>query len=144
MPSPKHTCHGPASPVLIQWFVHQQIDGSTALHCAANNDNEGCVRLLLESNASVDATDVSLERALPKHTCHGPATPVLIQWIVHQQNNGSTALMNAAFNGSLASATRLLEGGADLTLRANDGETALDYARSMGHSEVVALLSQPR
>ena len=81
----------------------------------------------------------------PKHTCHGPAAPVLIQWIVHQQNYGVTALHLAAAHGNLASATRLLEGGADLTLRANDGKTALDYARSYyGNSEVVALLSQPR
>ena len=67
MPSTKHTCHGPASPVLIQWFVHQQIDGNTALMIAAMLDREGCVRLLLESNASVNATSVSLERdALPQ------------------------------------------------------------------------------
>ena len=78
----------------------------------------------------------------PKQTCHGPASPVLIQWIVHQQINGSTALHYAWDN--LASATRLLEGGADLTLRDDNGKTALDYARSRGHSEVVALLSQPR
>ena len=78
----------------------------------------------------------------PKQTCHGPASPVLIQWIVHQQNTGRTALHYAY--GRLAIATRLLEGGADLTLRANDGKTALDYARSNGKSEVVALLSQPR
>ena len=50
----------------------------------------------------------------------------------------------AAFNDNLASATRLLEGGADLTLRNNAGQTALDDARSEGYSEVVALLSQPR
>ena len=80
----------------------------------------------------------------PKHTCHGPASPVLIQWIVHQQRNGYTALHFAAANGYLAGATRLLEGGADLTLRNKHGKTALDYARSNGHSEVVALLSQPR
>ena len=81
----------------------------------------------------------------PKHTCHGPATPVLIQWIVHQQNyNGWTALHYAAYWGHLASATRLLEGGADLTLRNKWGDTALDLARSKGKSEVVALLSQPR
>ena len=80
----------------------------------------------------------------PKHTCHGPAAPVLIQWIVHQQKYGQTALHRAAINGYLAIATRLLEGGADLTLRAKDGKTALDYARSYGRSEVVALLSQPR
>ena len=52
----------------------------------------------------------------------------------------------AACNGHLAIATRLLEGGADLTLRTKNGKTALDYARSssQGKSEVVALLSQPR
>ena len=80
----------------------------------------------------------------PKHTCHGPATPVLIQWIVHQQYGGWTALHYAARFGRLASATRLLEGGADLTLRNQWGETALDRVRSQGKSEVVALLSQPR
>ena len=80
----------------------------------------------------------------PKYTCHGPATPVLIQWFVHQQIHGLTALHWAACFGSLASATRLLEGGADLTLRNKFGQTALDYARSQGKSEVVALLSQPR
>ena len=80
----------------------------------------------------------------PKHTCHGPASPVLIQWIVHQQSYDQTALHIAADHGYLAIATRLLEGGADLTLRNNDGQTALDFARSNGKSEVVALLSQPR
>ena len=80
----------------------------------------------------------------PKHTCHGPATPVLIQWFVHQQNHGLTALHYAAYSGNLASSTRLLEGGADLTLRDKDGDTALDCARASRHSEVVALLSQPR
>ena len=80
----------------------------------------------------------------PKHACHGPVSPVLIQWIVHQQDYGRTALHRAAYGGHLASATRLLEGGADLTLRDKYGKTALDYARSRGHSEVVALLSQPR
>ena len=80
----------------------------------------------------------------PKHTCHGPAAPVLIQWIVHQQRNGDTALHHAARLGRLAIATRLLEGGADLTLRDKSGDTALDDARWRGQSEVVALLSQPR
>ena len=78
----------------------------------------------------------------PKHTCHGPVSPVLIQWFVHQQDYGNTALHLAYDN--LASATRLLEGGADLTLRNKSGNTALDRARSNGKSEVVALLSQPR
>jgi uncharacterized protein len=53
-------------------------------------------------------------------------------------------LHGAAVNGYLAIAKRLLEGGADPTLRTDDGETALDYARSQGKSDIVALLSEPR
>jgi ankyrin repeat protein len=50
----------------------------------------------------------------------------------------------AAYWGHLAIAKRLLEGGADLTLRTWDGKTAIDKAREQGKSEVVALLSEPR
>ncbi len=50
----------------------------------------------------------------------------------------------AANFGHLAIAKRLLEGGADPTLRNKDGKTAVDYARQRGKSEVVALLSEPR
>ena len=91
----------------------------TALMAAARAGNEGCVRLLLESKASVNDTTSS----------------------------GNTALHGAACNGRLAIATRLLLGGADLTLRNDLGRTALDDARKMGKSEmgkseVVALLSR--
>ena len=50
----------------------------------------------------------------------------------------------AAWNGHLAIAKRLLEGGADPTLRTKAGKTALDWAREEGKSDVVALLSEPR
>ena len=50
----------------------------------------------------------------------------------------------AAYNGYLATAKRLLEGGAAPTLRNKGGNTALDLARSQGKSDVVALLSEPR
>ena len=50
----------------------------------------------------------------------------------------------AALYGYLAIAKRLLEGGADVTLRTIGGKTALDYAREEGKSEVVVLLSEPR
>ena len=53
----------------------------------------------------------------------------------------------AAFWGYLAIAKRLLEGGADVTLRTKaiyGSKTALDHAQGMGKSEVVALLSEPR
>ena len=57
---------------------------------------------------------------------------------------GSSALHWAAFNGHLAIAKRLLEGGADVTLRGINGKTAIDWAREKGKSQVVALLSEPR
>ena len=62
------------------------------------------------------------------------------------QDIGRSALHWAADFGRLASAKRLLERGADLTLRNRDlyGKTALDDARKQGKSEVVALLSGPR
>ncbi len=60
------------------------------------------------------------------------------------QTIGLTALHYAACNGRLAIAKRLLEGGADVTLRSNNGNTAIDWAREYGKSEVVALLSEPR
>ncbi len=50
----------------------------------------------------------------------------------------------AALHGYPVIAKRLLEGGADPTLRNKYGKTALDYARECGKSEVVALLSEPR
>ena len=50
----------------------------------------------------------------------------------------------AASDGNLAIAKRLLEGGADVTLRDHWGRTAIDIARKEGKSKVVALLSEPR
>jgi len=91
--------------------------GRTALICASIYGREGCVRLLLEAKAiEVNA----------------------------KNNYDQTALHYAAHDGYLAIAKRLLEGGADVTLRDKYGETAIDLARKQGKSEVVALLSEPR
>jgi len=59
--------------------------------------------------------------------------------------------MKASSRGHLAIAKRLLEGGADRLFEDErdvpgykSGYTAIDCARENGHSEVVALLSEPR
>ena len=59
-------------------------------------------------------------------------------------SNGWAALHYSALMGRLASVKRLLQKGADPSLRSKVGNTALDYARSNGKNEVVALLSEPR
>jgi len=102
----------------VNWH-NPEAYGRTALMTASLYGHEGCVRLLLESEAiEVNATD----------------------------DIGRSALHWAADFGRLAIAKRLLERGADLTLRNRDlyGKTALDDARKQGKSEVVALLSGPR
>ena len=83
---------------------------------------------------------------MPLPQAHVPWTSciVVIHWTSPQQKYDSTALHHAADNGRLAIAKRLLEGGADVTLRDIIGKTALDRARERGKSEVVALLSEPR
>jgi hypothetical protein len=129
------------SPVYAQF-------GYTALMTASTHGREGCVRLLLESEAiEVNATEVSLERALPQVSPkHMPwvSFHVVISVVSCLQNLGYTALHCAAYWGRLAITELLLELGADPTLRSKEGKTALDYAREEGKSEVVALLSEPR
>ena len=139
--------HAPLLPCVsfhIVGFDSPQRNDSTALMMAAANGHEGCVRLLLESKASVNATEVSLERALPQAHVPWTSCPVVIHWPSPQQSDGWAALHWAAAYGHLATAKRLLEGGADLTLRNNGGDTALNCARYQGKSDLVALLSEPR
>jgi ankyrin repeat protein len=100
----------------VNWH-NPDVRGHTALMNVSHNGHEGCVRLLLASEAiEVDA----------------------------KQNDGWTALHFVAAWGRLAIAKRLLEGGADPTLRTKAGDTAIDIARENGKSEIVALLSEPR
>jgi len=140
-----------SSTLLALWHfmspVYAQF-GYTALMTASTHGREGCVRLLLESEAiEVNATEVSLERALPQVSPkHMPwdSFHVVISVVSCLQNLGYTALHCAAYWGRLAITELLLELGADPTLRSKEGKTALDYAREEGKSEVVALLSKPR
>ena len=59
---------------------------------------------------------------------------------------GYTALHDAVDNGKLATAKLLLERGANPSIRAKNGDTALDLARKKGRKgqSCVALLSEPR
>jgi len=59
-----------------------------------------------------------------------------------QNNDGFTALICAAFKGSVEVAQLLLERGANMELADKDGWTALMWAAIKGHSEVVRLLLQ--
>ena len=61
--------------------------------------------------------------------------------LVHSTDErGWTFLHQLALAGSLASVKLLLEAGADVDAKTNDGKTALDLAKSLGWEKVIALL----
>lgn len=93
----------------------QNREGRTPLIFAASGPNPETVGLLLEEGADPDATD-----------------------------NGErwTPLMFAAAGGHADVVQTLLDHGADTELTDEDGETARDFARSNGHSEVAQLLEE--
>ena len=94
--------------------------GRTRLHLAVEEYHPELVRFLL-TKASIDArTDVSALAGI-KAPYHG-------------------GMIAAAGNGHRDTVMELLEGGVDVNARDNQGWTALHYAASGGHSDLVVLL----
>jgi ankyrin repeat protein len=55
---------------------------------------------------------------------------------------GRTPLHVASYDGALEVVRLLLEYGADVEVKNNDGQTALQYAAERGHDEVLELLRE--
>ena len=97
-------------------LVNQPLDrGFTPLVLATYLNQKAVAEILLKHGADVNAQD-----------------PMM----------GMTALMGVAFKGSKDLVALLLEHGADPAIRSKQGETALDFARKGGFTEIVTLLSQ--
>jgi ankyrin repeat protein len=95
-------------------LAERDVEGWTALHCAAHEGHEDVLTLLLSHGADLNCKD----------------------------HEGCTPLMEAAYRGHLGVARKLLEveGEQGLAERAEHGMTALDYAAHGGHEEMVAWL----
>lgn len=87
--------------------------GWCSLSCAAQDGHEGAIAALLEANAMVDLA---------------------------VNSKGITALMEAAEQGHLTTAKRLLAAGANVHHRSAKQETALHRATRYGHERLVDLL----
>ena len=120
--------------------------GSTALMSAGFNGHKEIVGLLLDRGASVDSQDVFGRTAL-MYSASGPF-PETVRILLENgadpniidKSEKFTALMFAAAEGQAEVVGMLLSHGASYENTDADGETALDFARSNGHSEVVQLL----
>ena len=121
------------------------VNGMTALHLAALNDDFISAQLLLSAKANPSA-----------ETGYG-VTPL---WLASQNGNAAivrallkagaaldhsllgeqTALMMAARAGCLEAVQVLADHGADLNVRESRGQTAIMWAAAEGHADVVAWL----
>src|SRR5262249_52743372 len=88
--------------------------GLTPLMVAAELDDPGAISALLQAGAKIDATD------------HRHMTPLM--------------MAVATDEAKPANVRRLIEAGADVSVKDRYGETALDWARKYGNPEIIAAL----
>ena len=124
-----------------------QGDGMTALHWAAQKGDTELVAMLLSAGASVRAT-TRLGGYTPMHLASQAGHPRVVAALLAAGSpadvrtaTGASPLMLAARSGSVDTATRLIENGADINAKESTyGQTVLMVAAGLNRAELVALL----
>jgi ankyrin repeat protein len=119
-----------------------QVDGTTALHWAAYNDDAETVALLLKAKANVNAVNRYGVPALAPACTNGNAAIVKLLLDAGANpnttnNGGETVLMLAARSGNADVVKALLAHGAKIEARERHGQTALMWAAAEGNTNVV-------
>jgi ankyrin repeat protein len=120
--------------------------GATALLGAAEYGHTEIIKLLLQKGADVNASDSRGFRALSTAATKGYIETVqtLVQSgaDINAQDSkyGASPLMGGAANDHYTVVEYLLKHGADTTLKAKNGSTALDFAKTRGHAKVAELI----
>jgi len=124
-------------------------DGWTPLHLAAHYGHASLVAYLLAIGADPLARSANGLANLPVHAAaagrHAGVIALLLAAgtpVDATQHGGYTALHAAANAGDLASLEVLLKAGADCRIKAENGQCALDFARSQGHSALIDRLKR--
>jgi ankyrin repeat protein len=122
-----------------------QVDGTTALHWAAYNDDAETVALLLRAKANVNAVNRYGVPPLAPACTNGNAAIVKLLLEAGADanttmNGGETVLMLAARSGNVEAVKALLARGARHDARERHRQTALMWAAAEGNTEVVRAL----
>jgi ankyrin repeat protein len=119
----------------------QDKQGVTALMLAAENNQLETVKLLLKKNADPNTEDQSGWSALMKAVFQGN-TGCVETLAARSRQEVNRGLLIAALTGHREIAKVLLDDGAEVDSRADDGRTPLMLAASKGDIDLVSLLLQ--
>lgn len=134
-----------------QDFIKRGYAHATALMLAAKLNKAHIVEILLQTNAAVDTKDAHGKNALMHAAVNNSleALDILLtkatkEIINAQDKYGKTALMYAISNINNVMVKRLLDAGADTTLKNDEGQAALDLALKSVKDMDRGLCSHPK
>jgi len=121
--------------------------GQTPLMFAAQQGNLEIVKVLIAEGANINAVDVEGCTAL-MYTASGGHFPKIIKYLIEKgakinarDKKGNTALHFAAMRGNADAASALLKRNADVTIKNNEGKSALDLAKENKFDAIVKLIT---
>jgi ankyrin repeat protein len=131
--------------------VNELENGDAPLVMAAYQGRDEIVKMLLEAGADVTAVDPGMKATALHAAAYAGRTTAARLLIAHGididkqgPHNGYTALHDAIWQSHIETARVIIEAGANLSLKSNQGQTPLEFARSKKLAALVDLMERKR